>query len=329
MLLEVYDIELLSNLFTYTGYDATNKKWYQFVISDWQNDLEALYTHLFRDKIWMCGYNNEGFDYPIIHHLINHYKEYRFCNCVAEKLYEKGQQIINQEFSTIADKNKFIKQIDLFKINGFDNASRRCSLKDLEIAMGMNNVEEMPIHHTKKCTPEDLELILGYNKNDVIATYELLKITLGKTDNPIYKGRNKIELRQQLNKQYGVNVLNTSDVRMGEQLIIKLYSDATNIPVYELKRKGGTFREVINCKDCIPHWANFETEEFKDLKNYFESVNITNGNLKGSLSKTVKFHGINIDYGSGGAHSSCEPGIYEADDYWMILDQDVGLMRLN
>jgi hypothetical protein len=32
MLLEVYDIETLSNLFTYTGFDATNKKWYQTIV---------------------------------------------------------------------------------------------------------------------------------------------------------------------------------------------------------------------------------------------------------------------------------------------------------
>ena len=77
MLIEVYDIETLSNLFTYTGFDATNKQWYQFVISKWRNNIELLYSHLFRDKMWMCGYNNESFDYPVIHHLINHYGEYK------------------------------------------------------------------------------------------------------------------------------------------------------------------------------------------------------------------------------------------------------------
>ena len=47
MILEVYDIETLSNLFTYTGFDATNKKWHQFVISKWRNDSKDLYNHLF------------------------------------------------------------------------------------------------------------------------------------------------------------------------------------------------------------------------------------------------------------------------------------------
>ena len=193
----------------------------------------------------------------------------------------------------------------------------------------MDSVEEMPIDHTKWCFKGDEELVLSYNKNDVLATFEFLKITLGKTDNPIYSGRNKIELRQELQKQFKINVLNTPDIRIGEQLMLKLYSDATNVPINVLKKCGGSPRKTINVKDCIPHWANFETKEFNDLKKYFENVTIFDGNLKGSLSKSVIFHGIKIDYGSGGAHSSIEPGVYEEDDYWMILDQDIGLKRPN
>ena len=129
--------ETLSNLFTYTGYDINNKSWHQFVICPWRDDTELLYNHLFRDKLTMVGYNNDAFDYPIIHHLINHINEYKESTGeeIAKRLYKKAQEIINQEFSTIADKNKFIKQIDLYKINGYDNAARHCSLKDLEIAI--------------------------------------------------------------------------------------------------------------------------------------------------------------------------------------------------
>lgn len=327
MILEVYDLESLSNLFTYTGYCPKEDVYYQFVISDWRNDLELLYNHLYRDKLIMIGYNCEGYDYPLLHHILNHYDEYRYKSgqFVATSIYFKSQEIIEQEFSTIADKNKFIQQIDLYKIHGYDNAARRCSLKDLEIAMKLESVEEMPIHHATKCTQKDEESILSYNKHDVYSTYLFFLITLGKTDNPIYKGRNKIELRQEIQKQFGINVLNTPDIRIGEQLMLKLYSDATGISVYDLKKSGGTQRPLIQVKDCIPHWANFETKEFNELKDYFNNVAVYDGNLKGSLSKSIIYHGIKIDYGSGGAHSSCKPGIYKEDDYWMILDEDIGL----
>lgn len=243
---------------------------------------------------------------------------------VAQCLYKKSQEIIEQEFSALSDKNDFCTQIDLFKIWGYDNVSRKSSLKDLEIAMRVPNVEEMPIHHTTWCIEGDEKLVLNYNANDVYTTYQFLLVTLGKTDNPLYKGKNKIELRQNLQKQFGINVLNVADIRIGEQLMLKLYSNTTGISTYDLKKSGGTPRETINIKDCIPHWANFETPEFNELKQFFENTTIKNGNLKGSISKSIIFHGIQIDYGSGGTHSSCEPGIYEADDEMMILDEDVG-----
>lgn len=324
MLIEVYDIETLSNLFTYTGFDATNKQWYQFVISKWRNDIELLYSHLFRTKIWMCGYNNESFDYPVIHHLINHYDEYKDLDGeeIAQKLYKKSQEIIDQEYSMIADRNKFIPQIDLFRIWHYSNPARATSLKDLEIAMRMDNVEEMPIHHSQQCSESDIDFILSYNKNDVKATYLFLLITFGKTDYSLYKGKNKIELRQKLKKKFNIPCLNWPDVKIGEQLMLKLYSNKTGIDSYQLKKLGGTPRNKIDLKDCIPHWANFETDEFNSIKNKFINTTITS--IKGSFSESVIYHGIKMDYGTGGLHSCTEPGIYSADDYWMILDEDVG-----
>ena len=129
MIIEVYDIETLSNLFTYTGFDAKQKEWYQFVICNWRNETELLYNHLFRDKICQVGFNNESFDYIVLHHFINHYDEYKTMSGqeIAQDLYNKSQDIINQEFSVIADKNKYIRQIDLFKIWHYNNKARATS----------------------------------------------------------------------------------------------------------------------------------------------------------------------------------------------------------
>ena len=164
MILEVYDLECLTNLFTYTGFDCKLKQYYQFVICKWRNDLDLLYKHLNRDKIIQVGYNNNNYDYCLIHHILNHYEEYQHESgeFVAQKLYSKSQQIIEQEFSEISDKNKIIQQIDLYKIWHYNNKARVCSLKDLEIAMKMPNVEEMPIHHTTWCKKGNEEIILEY-----------------------------------------------------------------------------------------------------------------------------------------------------------------------
>ena len=100
----------------------------------------------------------------------------------------------------------------------------------------MNNVEEMPIHHTTWCKEGDENCILSYNLNDVEATYKFLLVTLGKTDFPLYKGKNKIELRQNIEKQFNVPVLNLGDVPMGYKLILNLYSKKVGKSIYELKK---------------------------------------------------------------------------------------------
>ena len=324
---EIYDLETLINLFTYTGYDCINKKWRQFVVCSWLNQISELVDWLYTIKdnnYYMIGFNNENFDYPIIHHIINHYEEYKYMTGeeIAQDIYNKAQQLINNEFNTIADKNKYIKQIDLFRIWHYNNAARSTSLKDLEICMNMPNVEEMPFSHNHWCKKGDEELILSYNKNDVEATFLFFKTTLGQTDYVLYKGKNKLKLRSDIQNQFGLLCLNYPDVKIGEELIINLYCKKTGKNKFDLKKQGGTKRNSIALKDCIPYWANFETSEFQKLKKQFENTIITN--IKGEFKSSVIFHGIKIDYGTGGAHSSAEPGIYIADDNWTILDEDIG-----
>ena len=55
MILEVYDLESLSNLFTYTGYRSKTDIWYQYVICPWRCDAKILYEHLIKERFVQCG----------------------------------------------------------------------------------------------------------------------------------------------------------------------------------------------------------------------------------------------------------------------------------
>ena len=322
MILEVYDLESLSNLFTYTGYISKTDEWFQYVICPWRNDGKELYEHLTRGDFIQCGFNNLAYDYPLLHHFLRHWKgeyEYHTGRELGCELYAKSQYLVDEQFTEV--KKPMIPQIDLFKIWHYNNKARMQNLKGLEIFMRMDNVEEMPIHHTQWCKEGDEVQVLSYNKNDVLATYKFLLVTIGKTDYPLYKGKNKLQLRRDLNKKFHVNVTNMGDVPMGEELMLQLYCRETGKNPYYLKKSGGTPREIINLKDCIPYWCNLKTKEFNKFLSQIKQTSIKGE--KGEFQFSVIFHGISFDFGLGGSHGCIEPGVYDSDDDWIILDLDV------
>jgi hypothetical protein len=325
---EVYDIECLYNCFTYTGLRRNTGEIYQFVIHDSRNDLNELINHLLSEKFIMIGFNNENFDYPIIHHIINHKEEYLNLSAdeVSRRIYKKAQEIIGMDFSAIADKHKYIQQIDLYLIWGYNNKARSTSLKALEIAMNMEIVEDMPIEHTSYVHKQSIPLILEYNLNDVLATNQFLEVTLGNTEYSLYKGKDKIKLRQELSKKFGLNVINFPDIKIGEQLLLHLYSNATNTKPWDLK-KNNTVRDKINLGDCLPSWCKFKTKEFNNLVNEFKNKTlITSLGKKDDFSLSVIYHNHKFDYGVGGMHGCIKPGVYSVidDPNYMIIDADIG-----
>ena len=60
MRVEIYDLECLKNLFTYTGLNYHTKEIYQFVICEWRNDFDELCEHLNISHLLQVGFNNEN-----------------------------------------------------------------------------------------------------------------------------------------------------------------------------------------------------------------------------------------------------------------------------
>src|SRR5690606_1225279 len=194
--------------------DRDSEEEIMFYIHEDVNQLSSLLDHLDGLK-GMIGYNNLEFDYPIIHFLMISREE--LLQLPTEKLikaiYAKSQEIINETYSQIPDRNVLIPQLDLYKIWHFDNNARRTSLKKLQIAMNARNVQDMPFKHYEHIkSKEDVKLILSYNKNDVIYTKEFYKLTIP-----------KIQLRTRLAAKYNINCLNWADSKIGAELVLKLY----------------------------------------------------------------------------------------------------------
>ena len=81
-------------------------------------------------------------------------------------------------------------------------------------------------------------MMTSYNKNDVYATNEFLEITLGRTDNPLYKGKNKIALRTAMSKKVGFNMLNYNDIKIR----IRDYRIVNNIICFRYKISNNDYK---------------------------------------------------------------------------------------
>ena len=323
----IADIETLKCCSMFGFYDFENDQWHIFEISEFKNDLYA-FVKFYSKNNWdrIVWFNGIDFDTQVIEYILKeHDKWFNFNGLeIAKLIYEQAQKVIdNKKYGVF---NEFrvdymeIKPIDVYTILGLDNEARRSSLKKCAFQLD-EEVEEMPIHHTvKSLTEEEIIQVRDYMKNDILITHKLFNITIGNTDHPVYKGNNQLELRLDIQDEFGIDCLNYSDIKIGDELLKASYAKAIRKDVKDLPKKG-FFRKDIKLKFCIPKYVEFQTEQLKEL-------------LKETKSKVIKqqekhevefnFKGTNYTIGLGGGHSDNTSEIWESDEDNQLVDLDVG-----
>ena len=324
---EVYDLETLASLFTYTGLNIDTEGVSQFILHKNKFQLQELIDHLLKLK-GQIGFNNLRFDYPIIHYILLNYKKWYdlvwktdWEEEIISLIYQESQRIINNQnekdfYPEIKDREVKIKQLDLFRVWHYDNRARMTGLKSLEISMNYPNVMDMPIHHsTLNISLEDAKLVLDYNLNDVLATYEFYK-----------RSEEKLNLRKQIFSKYKIDCINYPDTKIGEELVLKLYCEATDKNPNEI-RKLRTYRSRLDFKNCIPFYVKYNSTQFNDLIKYLEKISVSN--LKNSFAYSVIYKGFKYDLGTGGIHGANEAEIYIPKNNEIIKDSDVASLYPN
>jgi len=316
----VMDYETLSDCFiaVFEHYKEQTRR--VFVIhrfspkSQFEEFIEFIQQNLEKDE-WHISYNGLAFDAQITHYILENYKDWEYYTNdeIAKIIYKYAQYVINGQEERRADYPEwkmFINQIDLFKMNHWDNAAKRSSLKWIQYSMDWENVEDMPHHHTESVdTIEKLETIIRYCINDVQSTKKVFEAS-----------KEQIELRKSLSEEYGINLFSASETRIAKELFAHFLSKNLGIPKHEVK-KMKTERDVVYLGECIFPYISFETPEFQKLLEFFKGKVIKE--TKGSINHMVHYKGIDIYYGLGGIHGAKEGGVYEALDGYTIMTSDV------
>ena len=322
----VFDIETMKEFFLVVVYDPQEDKYYEFSLNNWKNDLDKFIV--FADKhneYYWVGYNSLRFDSQVVEFIIRNHDGWHnlsrldICGIIAQKAADVIHDANYDVFPEYRESDLSLKQIDLFKVHHYDNKNRRVSLKRLEFEMDLENIEEMPIHHSKiNLTEDEVQLTKDYCKNDVAATYQFYRVTIGDCDHPLYRGDNRIDLRLDIQEEFGIPCLNYSDSKIGDEMIKKYYCEEKKIDYKELPKKG-TFAKVY-VKHCIADYVKFQTPELQQFLDKIKKIKL---GLQDDFKETIHFHNNVYSFMKGGLHTENKPEVFEANDEYEIIDWDV------
>ena len=270
-----FDIECLPNVFTIIITRIEDGAKWTFVISQWVNEgkeLNILLNQIAMSNGRMVGYNNLGYDYPMIH-LIMQYNG----NVNNVILYNKSRSIIDADFNDrshrIWDNETLVPQLDLRAIHHFDNKAKLTSLKLLEFNMMMDSIEEFELDFNAPLAENHIPKLLSYNDHDVDATIDFYNYS-----------KKEIDFRDELTAKHGVNFTNFNDTRIGQEIF-----------VMELAKNGikaskwnQTIRDKIEVGEIILPYVEFETPEFNEVLNFFRQTTIDPEMIKGFFGSRDK-----------------------------------------
>jgi hypothetical protein len=317
----VMDYETLSDCFLGVFENYNTDETHVFTIGSLRNDLKKLglfFQQNINNNEWHISFNGLGFDSQITEFIIKNFNKLSALDGVgcAKAIYAEAQDSIkrsnNREFQKYPEWKLSIKQIDIFKLNHWDNPAKSSSLKWIQCSMDWHNVQDMPIEHTESITTvPQLQEIAKYCRNDVSSTKAVMKLS-----------KKQIELRQDLSNEYNLNLYSASEPRISKEIFMHFLEKTLQIPKKDLKEMR-TFREEIKVKDILLPYLQFEgVEVFEDLHKKFQELIVNGRNTKGAFKYSVNYRGVKTDFGLGGVHGA-KRGIYEEDEHMIIMSSDV------
>lgn len=263
-----YDIECLMNFFSIVIERIDDGAIWKFEISPRVHQGRELFILLTQIRLSggrMVGYNNLAYDYPMIHMLM----EYQG-NVTNGILYNKSQTII-QSFSEydnwIWERDRFIPQLDLYRIHHFDNAAKRTSLKLLEFNMMLEDIIELQ-HDWNAPLPssEAMDETLVYNGNDVKATSRFARYS-----------ESAIAFRDELSQKYRKDFTNFNDTKIGEEITRDILTKAG----VRVHKSIQTIRDRIVLSEVILPYINLEHPAFQEITEFFRGTVMHPDSIKG------------------------------------------------
>ena len=299
----ILDSETYTNYFLVSMLDTTTNKTIDFELYD-NHQIDSKKLAAILRQHTTLGFNSSNYDLPVI---------------VAALRGDTNAQI-KQLSDDIINAPKVWPVLKKHKINipqGFDHIDiielpiGQASLKIYGGRLHAPKLQDLPIEPSAIITPEQRETLRLYCHNDLQVTrilYEELKP--------------QIALREQMSKQYNIDLRSKSDAQIAEN-IIKHELEAKNIDCTRPTVKIGT-----TYKYTTPKHITFKSPLFNDLVSMIERTDfVVNDNgqvaLPDELLTKISFDGAEYQLGIGGIHSCESSQAVIAKDDECLFDIDV------
>jgi hypothetical protein len=272
----------------------------------------------------MIGFNNLGFDYPVLHFLNGS------ASLTVYDIYDYAMSIIRSgnRFSHIVwESDRFAPQIDLFKIHHLDNPAKATSLKALQVNMRSESVMEMPIAFDTPLTREQIDkYLIPYNKHDVSETRKFAHFSM-----------DAINFRLGLVETLRGDVLNFNDTKIGAKILEqRLGDDLCYDRSTGIKRPRQTPRSRIPLNDIIFPYVQFRSAEFNRVLSWMRTQTLSEDEMSGKIKTKGTFTGVSatldgfeFHFGTGGIHGSVNAQKIVATPDELIIDIDVASLYPN
>lgn len=322
----IYDLETLKDFFLYVDLDVKKDKFNIFEISQFKNEYLSLLKHL-KTLQGQIGFNNLSFDSQVQQKIIKDERLLKNLSggILAEIISSYANSVIEksnkEEWPDYWERDLAIKQVDLYKVWHYNNKAKRVGLKWLQYMMDWHNIEDMPVDHRESVdTREKADMIIEYCKNDCLSTKRFYEITRGQTENELYKGIDKLQLRKDVRKEFGFDCTNFDDVKIGDEINKTNYLKATGISRKELKEKISII-DSFTFEDCFPSYVHFITPE---LNRFINSIRKTPVLFDKKQEFSIKIGQTTHTLAKGGIHSQDNPRLIIPTKDQILRDADIG-----
>jgi len=309
-----YDLESYPNVFSAVIVHADSGTEWIFEVSDRVNHSRQLLNFIRAMAAHpgnrMVGYNNIGYDYPLLHAMLRH------DSFTAADAYQISMGIIetpwNDRFrNNVWASDMIVPQVDLFKIHHFDNQARLTSLKQIEIALQMPHVADLPFPPGTVLSNDQIPQLLAYNRHDVAATMQFYRESAG-----------ALAFRDEMSAAMGQDLTNASDSSIGS----KMFISRLNAAQPGICGKSGSWQQTprarIPLADCIFPYVQFQSPEFNRVLDYLRGKVITV--TKGAFDDlTATCHGLTFVFGTGGIHGAQDCTTWRSTPASVVQGRDV------